>query len=521
MMASDARAPRLGLWLLLLGFLFVSAPATYPGYWQSQEGFVPVFNAALSSNIASIATTPDLWRGIGRGAFLLAQPLMVLGATPVAAVRATFALSLLLGGLGVYVWLHPRLGDRAAGLAGLLYLLMPPILATVYVRGSVADAVIVGLLPLALAGIASYAEGRSVTSVAVVVLSVLWMWRVQAGLALFASLLLIAYAAFVERSRWAVLVAAVSGAAGLVSLIPLWGIRGPAPVSFGDHFVSITQLFASGWQPNSATVSLWQNQPYQLGFAAVAFSIVALWLWTRQANGPRPLHAQPFFDRVLRFSWVGIVVIVLLLLPMAAPLWSLTGAERLLTFPWQLLLVASPLLAVAAGSLPALNTQLARSPLWLTLVGLALLSSYPYLHAEFTQVEPPAAPVATFGQRPDFVLLDAKVDEDAAAGAARLDVTWQVLQSVPFDYNVFFQAVTEVDDEWQVLAQLDTQPRQGLEPATSWVVGTILTDTYTLELPTPLPATDVRYFYGFYDWRDGARLPVDGGIADKLILHGE
>jgi hypothetical protein len=81
MIGSDARLPRLGLWLLLLGCLFVCAPTTYPGYWQSQEGFVPVFNAAHSGNVASLATTPDLWRGIGRGAFLLAQPLMVLGAT--------------------------------------------------------------------------------------------------------------------------------------------------------------------------------------------------------------------------------------------------------------------------------------------------------------------------------------------------------------------------------------------------------------------------------------------------------
>ena len=297
------RAPRLGLWLLLLGCLFVFAPTTYPGYWQSQEGFIPVFNAPHSGSVASVATTPDLWRGIGRGAFLLAQSVMALGASPVVAVRVSFAIAILLGGLGVYVWLRPRLGDRAAGLAGLVYLLMPPILATIYVRGSLADALIVGLLPLALAGLASYAEGRSVTAAAVVVLSVLWMWRIQPGLALFATLLLIAYAAVVERSRMGVLVAAVSGAAGLVSLLPLWGIRAPSPVVFADHFVNITQLLASGWQPataSSATASsgalsdgastgasftLWQNQPYHLGFAAVALSALALWLWTRRVVG--------------------------------------------------------------------------------------------------------------------------------------------------------------------------------------------------------------------------------------------
>jgi hypothetical protein len=520
MMVLDSRSPRLGLWVLLLGCLFVCAPTTFPGYWQSQEGFVPIFNAAHSGSVASLATTPDLWRGIGRGAFLLAQPLMVLGASAVFAVRATFALSLLLGGLGVYVWLHPRLGDRAAGLAALIYLLMPPTLATVYLRGSVADALIVGLLPLALAGIAIYAEGRSLTAATVVVLSVLWMWRSQAGLALFATLLLIAYAAVVERSRLGVLVAAVSGAAGLASLLPSWSIRGPAPVNFGEHFATFTQLLASGWKAAATPFAfspLWQNEPFQLGFAAVAFSVLALWLWARRVGG------QPgdMIRRLLSFSWVGIVIILLLTLPIAAPLWSLTGAQQLLTYPWQLLLLACPLFAVAAGSLPALNHYLQRTPLWLTLVGLALLSSYPYLHADYTQVEPPATPVATFGIKPDLVLLAAQVDEDAAAGEATLDVTWQVLQPIPFDYNVFFQAVTEAGDEWQVVAQLDTQPRQGVEPATSWMVGQIMTDTYQLELPSPLPEGELRYFYGYYDWRDGTRLPVDGGIDDKLILHGE
>ena len=193
-----------------------------------------------------------------------------------------------------------------------------------------------------------------------------------------------------------------------------------------------------------------------------------------------------YVGRLLRFSWIGIVVILLLTLTWAAPLWSLTRADRLLTYPWQLLLLASPLFAVTAGSLPALNQNLGRSAVWVALVGVVLLSSLPYLHADYTQVEPPRSPVATFGRQPDLVLLAAdlreEVQEDAATGVvtptATLDVTWQVLQPIPFDYNVFFQAVTDEDDEWQVVAQLDTQPRQGLEPATTWQVGQIMTDTY-------------------------------------------
>jgi hypothetical protein len=174
----DEQAPRLGFWILLLCSLFAWAPATYPGYWQSLEGFVPIWNSVQSSALAGVATTPDLWRGTGSAAFLPAQPLLLLGMSPVAATRTVFALSFLLGGLGIYAWLRLRLGDRAAGLAGVIYLLMPPFLATVYVRGSVSDALILGLLPLALAGVAAYADSHAPSAAGVVVLCVLWMWRV-------------------------------------------------------------------------------------------------------------------------------------------------------------------------------------------------------------------------------------------------------------------------------------------------------------------------------------------------------
>ena len=31
----------------------------------------------------------------------------------------------------------------------------------------------------------------------------------------------------------------------------------------------------------------------------------------------------------------------------------------------------------------------------------------------------------------------------------------------------------------------------------------------------------LRYYFGYYDWRDGVRLPVDGGIDDKLVFYGQ
>ena len=507
---------------MLLFSVFAWAPTTYPGYWEAIEGFRPVFNAARPSAIAGVATQADLWRGTGSAAYLIAQPLMLLGMTPVAAVRATFAIAIILGGLGMYVWLRERWGDRAAGLAGMLFMLWPPLLATIYVRGSLSDAVVLGLLPLALAAVAIYAEHRSPSAVAVIALSLLWMWRTQAGLAAAVTALLLAYALIVERSWITAAVVSLSAAAGFTSLLPLWSIRSPSPILFFDHFVYPHQLLYGGWSL-APSVAGWQDRyPFQLGLAVIAFGIVALWLWFTQRQTWR---ATPF-ARLLGFSVLAALLLIVLSLPVSSPLWRITRADRLFTYPWQLMLLAGPLLALVAASLPVTAPDLGKPVLWTVLIGLIVLAGLPYLAAEFTQVSPPDAPRAVYGDAPDIVLLDAKITENADAQQAELAVTWQTMQPLPFDYNVFFQALSSAPDGQAVVAQLDTQPLQGERPATTWLPGEIFTDTYTLDLsgPDALPTADgqgLRYYFGYYDWRDGARLPVDGGIDDKLILFGE
>lgn len=515
----DAPVARLGFWTVLVCSVFAWAPATYPGYWQSLEGFVPVFNVAQTSALARVATAPDLWRGTGSAAFLPAQPLLLLGASPIVAVRAIFVISFLLGGLSIYVWLRPRLGDRAAGLAGVLYMLLPPFLATVYVRGSVSDALLLGLLPLALAAASSYAESRAPSAAGILVLCLLWMWRTQAGLAVFASVALLAYVWFVERSNLTVLVVAVAAAAGLVSLVPHWATTASAPAPFADHLLSLGQLLTGDWPAHAAATPGWGSYPALLGFAVLALGVVAVWLWRTQAATWRTTPQA----RLLGFATVCSLVLLALTLSASAPLWRASGAQRLLSYPWQIVLVAAPFLVAVAGSLPAFSPALSRAPLWTVLVAVGVLSSYPYLGAAYTQVAPPPAPIAVFGRDNDLVVLAADLTERPAAGTATLDVTWQVLRPLPFDYNVFFQAVTAGADGERVLGQLDTQPLTDAQPATTWPPGAILQARYRLRFdPATRPMPDnVRYYFGYYDWRDGVRLPIDGGIDDKLILYGD
>lgn len=508
---------RLGFWVVLLLGVFAWAPATYPGYWQGLEGFVPVFNTAQSNLLASIATEPDFWRGMGSETFLLAHPLLLLGFSSTAAVRITFLFALLLGGLGIYVWLRPCLGDRSAGLAGLLYMLAPPVLATIYIRSSLSDALILALLPMALAGVTTYANSRSPTAAAVCVIAVVWMWRTQAGLAALATVLLLLYVWLVERHRLSLLVVATSAAAGAVSLFSVWSVQAAAPVVFAEHLLDLHQLFGVGWQVAPSIPSWQDGYPFQLGFLICALSILSLWRWRIVEGRAVDRHTR----RLLAFCFVTALLLILLTLRVSAPLWHWTGGNVLLSYPWQLLLLSAPLLAATAGSLPTLVEELRRLPYWGVLVALVVVSSYPLLTTEFTGVTPPERPLAVFGANNQLVVLNTTLQENENPREAILTITWQSLQPLDFDYNVFLQALTGDDAAPQVVAQLDQQPFNGERPATRWRPGEILTDHYRLDLSNVETVAELRYHFGYYDWRDGKRLPFDGGIDDKMIFYGQ
>jgi hypothetical protein len=537
-MSSNARvhstAARLGLGALLLLSIFAWAPALYPGYWQTVQGFVPIFNVGQPAAIAGIGVAPDLWRGAGSATNLLTQPWVILGFDETTAVRLAFVLAFVIGGCAMYAWLRPVLGDLAGGLAGLIYMLQPIFLSTVYVHGSLADALVLAWLPLALAALSASARQRSIEGAAVAVLAIMALWRTQAGLAVPASILLLAYAVLVERHWVPTLAVVTASGAALVTLLPLWAIAVPSPVVFGEHYVMLAQLFSTGWAV-APSIPGWQDEyPFQLGFVIFAYCSLALWGWavvTRRSLIPPQA-------RLLGFAFGGGLLLVALCLGWSAPVWQLSGADRLLTYPWQILLLAAPLLAAAAGSLPVLLPDLQSGVLsepepglvlrpvaswpaptyWVVLVALVVLASYPYLAPAYTTVAPPARPVAMVGAN-QLAILAADVTE--AGGSATLEVTWQVLKPLASDYNVFFQAITGEGEDERAVAQLDAQPAGPDRPATGWMPGEILTQRYALDLAQAPADQPLRYYFGFYDWRDGQRLPVDGGIDDKLVVYAQ
>ncbi len=157
MMDQRARDPRPRRFdpTLLLAFLlpvFAWAPLTYPGYFVLRSGFLPIFNLAdRLAHMGDPAWMPAVGRGYsllgGEGccAYLLAALPAALGAGHADAIKLVFGLSFVAGSVGAYVWTRRRLADGWPALvAAAVYVLNPISLGTVYSRGAVAEAVLLG-----------------------------------------------------------------------------------------------------------------------------------------------------------------------------------------------------------------------------------------------------------------------------------------------------------------------------------------------------------------------------------------
>jgi hypothetical protein len=122
-----------------------------------------------------------------------------------------------------------------------------------------------------------------------------------------------------------------------------------------------------------------------------------------------------------------------------------------------------------------------------------------------------AAPIATFGGAMD--LIAARVEP----AGEKLSVTlrWRGAEQMRQAYKVFVH-VLDLSGQ-HVVAQRDSEPKNGEAPTTSWVVGEMLEDAYALDLPGGLAPGDYPVEVGVYDPRSGDRLTLANG-DNHLVL---
>ncbi|MCO5197038.1 MAG: hypothetical protein M9941_04720 [Anaerolineae bacterium] len=99
-------------------------------------------------------------------------------------------------------------------------------------------------------------------------------------------------------------------------------------------------------------------------------------------------------------------------------------------------------------------------------------------------------------------------DWDFSAEMPELTIYWESVQPLDKRLHVFLHVV---DAQGAIVAQIDREPNDGLTPVNRWQTGDIITDSYTIPLPSDLPAADHTIRMGIYSQETSSRLLTDTG----------
>jgi hypothetical protein len=506
-------------WILALMLtVFAVAPLSYPGFFETQSGFLPNFKLENLSAAPNWAWPAGPQPGEGKLPYLFAWPFLQITGSGLAAIKWGYALAVVLAALGVYTWTRPWLGVRGAVLASVVYTYLPWHLSAVYVRGAYAEAWLWAFWPFLLWAIDRLGPGgprNTLVGIAAGLPLLAATFWTQPGLAALAVPFLAAYGVTAPtKQRWSLLrlVEAVA-----LSLLLLWIAARRLPearLAFGEHFLYPFQLLSAAWGDDLS---------FQLGIASVGLSIITMALLLSRGTRDKTEASSSSPSRPMtRAAWfwvAALLILILLCLPLSAWFWQITGLDAFLTYPWQLLALTGLPLAFLAGAVIRLEARLATLPAWAGLVALVVLASYPYLAPRFTQVDPGSEPVAVLqpvgAEAPQIMLLDYDlVPPTEIRPTLTLTLTWQALEPISGDHTIFVHALAE-DAK---IAQRDTRPCDGECPTTSWEPGRIILDRYQLDLPPDAATEPDQLAVGLYLLDSGERATVVGRDDNTVFI---
>ena len=389
--------------LLLALSLFALAPLLSPGYFFNAHDadhsvfFLVEFDRAIRDGILWPRWGPDHAMGYGYPIWIVYAPLAyfvaegfhLLGLGLTAAVKATFALSFLFGGWGMFVLLRRWFGRNALGLAaalvgGLIYVYAPYHLLTIYVRAAFAEFCAMAWFPWVLLAFSDLVDStgdrnRSLRSVALAALALAGLVLTHTGTILIFTPLLAVYLGFAlvrrafrlarprkeesassDRAWWRDLggsilrlVAAGALAGGLAAIFLLPAVAEQRFVSqefwlgntynYQRHFVFPSQFLDTFWGYGYSDDPTGPNDgmSFQLGVIGVGLALTAAAAGLRRRAPQRSTTA---------FFLAALLAILFMMTPLARPLWDAVGLLAVLQFPWRMLSIASLCLAVLSGA---------------------------------------------------------------------------------------------------------------------------------------------------------------------------
>jgi hypothetical protein len=362
------------VWLVIAFSLFALLPLAGPDYFFDAHDayntifFLTEFDAALRDGVWYPGWATDQALGYGYPTFVLIPPLAyyvaeifhLLGATVVAAVKWTWALSTIGAGLAMYAYGRHVMGRQRGLLAAVVYVYVPYHLADIYVRAALAEYAAFVWMPLALLAFHRLAEQGTARRVGLAALAygaLLLTHNLTGMVFTFLLAVYVLFRLFAEQATWrdrpgraaaafggALLGLGIASALILPNLFERTFINQQQWVRAGydyalhfvypGHFLSPTWGFAPGPPGTEGGIS------FQLGAVPLILAIVATVAAFRRPARERALAL---------FFAAATILIIFLMLPVSAPLWEALPLAALIQFPWRLLALSAVTLAILSG----------------------------------------------------------------------------------------------------------------------------------------------------------------------------
>jgi hypothetical protein len=417
------------LWLAILLAIPAMLPIFAPGYFMKAHDarhsifFLVQFDRSFSEGALWPVWGPDHAVGFGYPTFLLYAPLAfyvgeffhLLGFGFAAATKATWVVGFLLGATGSYRLARRWFSPTAALIASLAFTYAPYHLSQIYVRAALAEFMALSALPwVVYAFLALWDDPRprraALGGLALAALMLFHTVSTLTFIPLTLALLVALFARDVVRTRranrgvasalrspavlWTLVALVFAGLLTCIFIVPMLLERGNVAqwqwvrdtYNYRLHFVYPGQLLDPAWGYGYSVEGPNDGMSFQVGWIIFLLAAVGAGaLLIRRVAAPR-----------LVFGFLLLVTLgaILMMMPVAAPVWDLLPLVDLIQFPWRLLSVAAFTLALLAG-LGAAALEQSRgerygkgSP-FLYVVGLALVvTSLAFARPEIVPLTP-------------------------------------------------------------------------------------------------------------------------------------
>lgn len=415
------------IWLILAFSIFAWGPLLTPAYFFEAHDarhsvfFLVEFDQTFRDGFWWPRWTPDFAFGYGYPLFNLYSPLAfyaaellhLVGLSLTTAIKTMYVLATVGAGLGMYVFVRRLYGSMAGLVAAIAYMYIPFHLVEIFVRSAYAEYVALAIIPLVFMAFTELIAKPTPRRVALagLVYGLLPLthhtsfFTFTPFLMIYILYLVAAKARFNLKS-WVTHALAPAGAGLLglalaaIYLIPVIAETRYIKVeqwtsgsyNFLQHFVYFSQLFEEGWGYGYAGPGARDDFSLQLGIVIVGLAIFALVFSL--------YRAYPHRNTAL-FFMASTLVVVVLMSPLAAPLWQILPIAALVQFPWRLLAVTAFTLSVVSGSLiPALaavsyqpsavsdnpSSFIIHHSSLLLLVLIIILASFAYTTPQYTDI---------------------------------------------------------------------------------------------------------------------------------------